>query len=124
MTLGLVGRLRHDQRTGRPMVGRPAVFYTAKKPPLAAGMSKLLRPILLLSFALAVPIVPFLLAGEHLEEQLKIWLQPDLDRTAVFWIVVAALSTDVLLPIPSSVVSTFAGSQLGAPWRRSPRGSA
>ncbi len=115
MTLGLVGRQRHDQRTGRPKVGRPAVFCTAIQPLLSPGMSKLLRAILLLSFVLAVPVVPFLLAGEHLEQQLKIWLQPDLDRITVFWFVVAALSTDVLLPIPSSVVSTFAGSQLGAP---------
>ncbi len=33
----------------------------------------------------------------------------------MFWTSSPHLSTDVLLPIPSSVVSTFAGSQLGAP---------
>ena len=76
-------------------------------------MSRLLRPILLLAFVLAVPIVPFLLAGEHLEQQFSGWLEATTDKTTFFWIVAAILSTDVLLPVPSSVVSTFAGWQLG-----------
>jgi uncharacterized membrane protein YdjX (TVP38/TMEM64 family) len=77
------------------------------------AMSRLIRPILLLAFVLAVPIVPFLLAGEHLEQQLENWLHETGNKSTIFWAVVAILSTDVLLPIPSSVVSTFAGWQLG-----------
>jgi uncharacterized membrane protein YdjX (TVP38/TMEM64 family) len=77
------------------------------------AMSRLIRPILLLAFVLAVPIVPFLLAGQHLEQQLSDWLEATANKTPIFWVVVAILSTDVLLPIPSSVVSTFAGWQLG-----------
>jgi uncharacterized membrane protein YdjX (TVP38/TMEM64 family) len=77
------------------------------------AMSRLIRPILLLAFVLAVPIVPFLLAGQHVEQLLEDWLHETADKTTIFWVVVAILSTDVLLPIPSSVVSTFAGWQLG-----------
>jgi uncharacterized membrane protein YdjX (TVP38/TMEM64 family) len=76
-------------------------------------MSRLIRPILLLAVVLAMPILPFLLAGEHLEQQLENWLHETADNATIFWGVVAILSIDVLLPVPSSVVSTFAGWQLG-----------
>ena len=77
------------------------------------AMPKLARMLLLLALALAVPIVPFLLYGAESESYVRSWFEPGLPRSTVVLAVVLALASDVLLPIPSSVVSTFAGAQLG-----------
>jgi uncharacterized membrane protein YdjX (TVP38/TMEM64 family) len=76
-------------------------------------MPKLARLLLLLALALAVPIVPFLLYGVESESYVRSWFEPGLPPSTVVLAVVLALASDVLLPIPSSVVSTFAGAQLG-----------
>jgi uncharacterized membrane protein YdjX (TVP38/TMEM64 family) len=76
-------------------------------------MHKLLPPITLLGLVLAVPIVPFLCFGEPLERQAEAWLDDSLPRSTVVVTVVGLLATDVFLPVPSSVVSTFAGRVLG-----------
>lgn len=62
---------------------------------------------------LAIPIVPFLLFGERVEPWLAAWRDDPPTRPVVAAAVVLLLATDVFLPIPSSVVSTLAGSQLG-----------
>ena len=64
-------------------------------------------------FILAIPIVPFLLFGEQVEAALDRWRQHPPAWPLVAGAVVALLATDVFLPIPSSVVSTLAGGQLG-----------
>ncbi len=76
-------------------------------------MPKLARMLLLLALALAVPIVPFLVFGAESEAYVRSWFAPGLPPWTVVSAVVLALASDVLLPIPSSMVSTFAGSQLG-----------
>lgn len=76
-------------------------------------MRDLLRPLLLVVLALLVPIVPFLGFGPWLEGRIEGWLDPPPPPGMVAHATVALLSTDVLLPIPSSVVSTVAGAQLG-----------
>ncbi|MEX0977905.1 MAG: VTT domain-containing protein [Pirellulales bacterium] len=76
-------------------------------------MRDLLRPLLVVGLALLVPIVPFLGFGPWLEGRIEAWLDPPPPPAAVALGTVALLSTDVLLPIPSSVVSTVAGAQLG-----------
>ncbi len=63
---------------------------------------------------LAVPIVPFLLYGEDVERWLTRWRDHPPAWPLVAGGVVLLLATDVFLPIPSSLVSTLAGSQLGA----------
>lgn len=70
-------------------------------------------PILLVAVVLAVPIVPFALVGPSLEGRIQGWLDESLSPWAVAGLVVGLLATDVLLPVPSSVVSAFAGSVLG-----------
>jgi len=77
-------------------------------------MWQLIRPMLPMVLILAIPIVPFLLFGEQMEA----WLH-DLreDPPAAGWvaaIVIGLLASDIFLPVPSSVVSTLAGYNLGA----------
>ena len=76
-------------------------------------MRKILQPLLLLSVVLLVPVIPFALLGW--------WLEPAIEQFASRlpaspWggcLVTAILATDIFLPVPSSVVSTIAGRQLG-----------
>ena len=63
---------------------------------------------------LAVPIVPFLLFGEQVEKGLDAWRSDPPAPIIVAGAVVALLATDILLPIPSSLVCTLAGWELGA----------
>jgi len=68
---------------------------------------------LLIAAVLAVPIVPFLFFGEALEARITGWLDSALSPSTVAIAVVGLLSSDILLPVPSSVVSTLAGRVLG-----------
>ncbi|MCI0358072.1 MAG: VTT domain-containing protein [Planctomycetaceae bacterium] len=77
-------------------------------------MRDLLRPMLPMIVVLAIPIVPFLLFGERVEAWLGAWRDHPPAAPIVAAAVVLLLATDVFLPIPSSLVSTLAGSQLGA----------
>ena len=76
-------------------------------------MPAALRSILLVILVLLVPVLPFLAFGTQLES----WLQQLIQRPLPFWLaavaVVGLLSTDILLPIPSSLISTLGGWQLG-----------
>jgi len=76
-------------------------------------MRDLLRLLLIVGLALLVPIVPFLGFGTWLEATVEDWLDPPPAPLLVALGTVAVLSTDVFLPIPSSIVSTVAGAQLG-----------
>ena len=70
------------------------------------------RPLLLIALVLLVPIVPFVLVHEPLQQ----WVGRFVDHPPPDWAVVALviglLGADVFLPVPSSFVSTLAGSQL------------
>jgi uncharacterized membrane protein YdjX (TVP38/TMEM64 family) len=63
---------------------------------------------------LAVPIVPFLFFGQQIEAALVAWKEHPPAPWLVALAVVGLLATDIFLPIPSSLVSTLAGWQLGA----------
>jgi uncharacterized membrane protein YdjX (TVP38/TMEM64 family) len=69
--------------------------------------------VLLVAIVLAVPIVPFLMFGPRLEGWIDARLQEHLPPTVVAGATVALLAVDILLPIPSSVVSTVAAHRLG-----------
>jgi uncharacterized membrane protein YdjX (TVP38/TMEM64 family) len=76
---------------------------------------ELLRPMLPMIVVLAVPIVPFLIFGqEGMERALDEWREHPPQPMIVAGAVVGLLATDIFLPIPSSLVSTLAGWQLGA----------
>ncbi len=75
-------------------------------------MSNLLRLMGLLALVLAIPIIPFLFAGDEIESLVAGWLSPPPSPSTIFWIVIAVLATDIFLPVPSSLVSTLAGVHL------------
>jgi len=77
-------------------------------------MRDFLRPALTVVLVLLVPIVPFLIWGDAFEAQVKSWLDPPPTPLEIAGLTVAVLATDIFLPVPSSLVSTLAGSQLGA----------
>lgn len=76
-------------------------------------MQKLLRSLFLLTLVLLVPVVPFVLFGPQLESWVSNRLDQSTTSLATGLLVVGALATDILLPIPSSMVSTFGGARLG-----------
>lgn len=78
-------------------------------------MRRLVKPLLLVALVLAVPIVPFVLWGERLEPEMERWVRETVVESplSVAALVVALLAVDIVLPVPSSVVSTAAGSALG-----------
>jgi uncharacterized membrane protein YdjX (TVP38/TMEM64 family) len=76
-------------------------------------MRSFLRPALLICLVLLVPIVPFLGFGDALEATIAGWLDPPPSAAVIGMLTVAILASDILLPIPSSLVSTIAGAQLG-----------
>ena len=76
-------------------------------------MRALLRPLLILTLALAVPIVPFVIFGDALEARIASWFDPPPSASLVAVGTVGVLAVDILLPVPSSLVSTLAGAQLG-----------
>lgn len=76
-------------------------------------MRRLLLPISIIVLALAVPVIPFLAFGAQLEAWLDETVHQVVNPTVAALLVVGLLSTDVLLPIPSSVLSTLGGEVLG-----------
>jgi len=76
-------------------------------------MRDLLLPLILIVVVLTVPVVPFVLGGDALEPRVQLWLRQESSPTVLAAGVVVLLGSDILLPIPSSAVSTLAGSVLG-----------
>jgi uncharacterized membrane protein YdjX (TVP38/TMEM64 family) len=73
----------------------------------------LVRQLLLIATLLAIPVVPFLIFGERLEARIADALSLDLSPGTVAVAVFGLLAGDMVLPVPSSVVITFAGRVLG-----------
>ncbi len=70
-----------------------------------------MRNVLLIVFALLIPIIPFLVIGELPGER---WLSASGDDALLFGLTGAGLlMADILLPIPSSIVGTLLGARLG-----------
>ncbi|MEM1068221.1 MAG: VTT domain-containing protein [Planctomycetota bacterium] len=76
-------------------------------------MRELFRTLPLMCVVLLVPVLPFLFFGGQLEDWLNGFAEdpPSPGITSVW--VIGLLATDILLPIPSSVISTLSGWQLG-----------
>lgn len=79
--------------------------------------SRVLKFVLLVAITLLVPVIPFALVGEQSER----WITDNLLTGSALsqgslWAlvtVVLVLISDILLPVPSSGVMTFAGASLG-----------
>ena len=71
------------------------------------------RWMLVSAVVLAIPILPFLWFGKATELQVTDWLDRSSPPSIAAASVIGLLAVDILLPVPSSVVSTFAGKMLG-----------
>ena len=77
-------------------------------------MRDLIRPMLPMIVILAMPIIPFLIWGEQAEEWLNRWKEGEISPGVTAAATIGLLASDIFLPTPSSVVSTLAGTRLGA----------
>lgn len=72
------------------------------------------RATFLLLAVVTVPIFPVLLLGMAFEGRVEEWVKAaDVPPAARFAVVIGALASDVLLPVPASAISTWAGGVLG-----------
>ena len=76
-------------------------------------MQKLVRPTLLVTVVLLVPILPFVGFGQSMEQSIEQWIERTVDPAQAAALVAGVLATDVFLPVPSSFVSTAGGMRLG-----------
>lgn len=76
-------------------------------------MRELFRTLPLMCLVLLVPVLPFVLFGGQFEDWLQAVAEDPPSIPVTMALVVGLLSTDILLPIPSSVISTLSGWQLG-----------
>ena len=77
-------------------------------------MRRTTRLLLALTLAaLAVPLVPFLLFGTRLDHLVSRWLEPRPTAAVLAALEVGVLAADLLLPVPSSMVATLGGAELG-----------
>lgn len=63
--------------------------------------------------AVAVPLVPFVLFGTRLDQLVATWLEPRPAPATLALLEVGVLAADLLLPVPSSMVATLGGAELG-----------
>lgn len=68
---------------------------------------------MLICLVMLVPILPFLLFGAQVEAWIDDWSKQENAALFTATVIIALLSTDILLPIPSSMISTFGGMELG-----------
>lgn len=76
-------------------------------------MRELFRSFKLILVVLLIPAVPFLLFGSQLEQWFDSWKDQSHATATMAFAIISLLATDIFLPIPSSVVNTLAGYQLG-----------
>ena len=72
------------------------------------AMKTILRQLILVIVVLAIPIIPFLFMGDLMQQ----WVSGLENSRYLPWIVIVLLSGDLILPIPSSVVTTYIGGQM------------
>ena len=80
---------------------------------VGGDVRELFRTLPLMCIVLLVPVIPFLFFGGQLDEWLRGLAEDPPSPSSTFALVVGLLATDILLPIPSSVISTMSGWQLG-----------
>lgn len=77
---------------------------------------RLVKPQLLVTVVLVLPVALLALRGEAFSVWLAAWQSDPPPRRVLAAAVVAMLASDVILPVPSGPLSTLAGSQLGVAW--------
>ena len=76
-------------------------------------MRELLRSAFIVAAVLAVPLLPFLVFGARMQQWIEQWTHSPPAQPVTAAVIVGLLATDIFLPIPSSVISTLGGWQLG-----------
>ncbi len=77
-------------------------------------MRRTARLLALLTLAaVAVPLVPFLAFGARLDQMVARAIDPHPTPAVIAAMEVAVLAVDLLLPVPSSMVATLGGAELG-----------
>ncbi len=76
-------------------------------------MKPFIRPMIVMSLMLLVPIIPFLLFGADFESWVEQWSERPYSKPTTAAIIIGLLATDIVLPTPSSMISTLGGWQLG-----------
>ena len=76
-------------------------------------MRDFVRPLVIIAIVMLVPIVPFVVLGSGFENNLQTWFSTKISPAEFASAVVLLLASDIVLPVPSSFVSTLAGSRLG-----------
>ena len=96
----------------------PANQRRASLAPLTTprDMRSIPKPVIFVVLALVVIVVPFAAFGELGTDTLARWRESHPEPAYLAAAVVGLLASDILLPIPSSPLSTFAGAELGAVW--------
>jgi uncharacterized membrane protein YdjX (TVP38/TMEM64 family) len=76
-------------------------------------LHQFLKPLLLVSLVLILPVVILLFTGESFASVIESWKNSSPAPSTMFLAVAGILATDIFLPVPSGPISTLAGSQLG-----------
>lgn len=76
-------------------------------------MKELFRTLPLMCAVLLIPVLPFLLFGGQFEQWVRKLVSEPPSHIATASLVIVILATDIFLPVPSSVVCTLSGWQLG-----------
>jgi uncharacterized membrane protein YdjX (TVP38/TMEM64 family) len=76
-------------------------------------MRDFVRPLVIIAVVMLVPIVPFAILGSGFEDSLQTWFRTRVSPAELASAVVLLLASDIVLPVPSSFVSTLAGFRLG-----------
>ena len=76
-------------------------------------MRDFVRPLVIIAIVMLVPILPFVILGSGFENSLQTWFSTKVSPAELASAVVLLLASDIVLPIPSSFISTLAGSRLG-----------
>lgn len=76
-------------------------------------MRTFVKILILIAVALAIPIVPFVIWGQALEQAARAWEETQPRPMVMAIVLFGLLSLDVFLPVPSSLINTLAGAKLG-----------
>ena len=82
---------------------------------LARMNSPLVKPLLLVTVVLILPLLLFAFGAESYSSVSERWQVSPPEPVTLAAAIVAMLASDVFLPVPSGPISTLAGSQLGFP---------
>jgi uncharacterized membrane protein YdjX (TVP38/TMEM64 family) len=76
-------------------------------------MRDMVRPLMVVAVICLISIVPFIWFGADVEAWFRNFAANPPSAAVTAWVVLGLLSVDILLPVPSSMISTLAGWHLG-----------